>query len=156
ARKSEDRDVMRHPQNRLRSPRRADHRSPLSRPPSFECRTPVTSAASGRAFWSRLKERHICSRIDASWPVAIAATLWGCRSDCGTFVPWKYEHYWLVAYEENGYVAGAALVITAANDSEAIAQAEALHVTLGMTIAAGPRKWTISFMSQLKVPRYCC
>ena len=35
--------------------------------------------------------------------------------------------YRLFVYDENGHVVGPALVITAANDSEAIAQAEALH-----------------------------
>jgi hypothetical protein len=35
--------------------------------------------------------------------------------------------YRLFLYDENGHLAGPALVITAANDSEAIAQAEALH-----------------------------
>jgi hypothetical protein len=38
--------------------------------------------------------------------------------------------YRLFVYDENGHVAGPALVISAANDSEAIAQAEALHGSL--------------------------
>ena len=38
--------------------------------------------------------------------------------------------YRLFVYDENGHIVGPALVISAANDAEAIAQAEAVHGSL--------------------------